>query len=75
MRPSSSRHRSLKSSVAFDRRSMNTETAGGLGLGDALFHRLDYLPSEVERTDTNASTILGAPSSQSAVSDHCTRAK
>lgn len=31
--------------VAFDPRSVNTETAGGLGLGDALFDRLDDLLS------------------------------
>src|SRR3712207_7414594 len=54
--------------VTLDRRAIDPEAAGGLGLGDALLHRLDDLLPEVERISTHASTIPGAPSSQSAVS-------
>jgi hypothetical protein len=57
--------------VAFDRGTIDPETAGGLGLGDALFDRLDDLLSEVKRICTHASTIPGAPSSQSAVTIVC----
>src|SRR5688500_11862546 len=46
---------------------MNPEASGSLGLGDALFHRLDELFSEVQRICAHASTIPGAPSMQSAV--------
>lgn len=54
--------------VAFDCRPVNTETAGSLGLGNALVHRLDDLLPEVQRICTHASTLPGTPSSQSAVS-------
>jgi hypothetical protein len=53
--------------VAFDCRTIDSETAGSLCLGHALLNRLDDLLSEVQRLSTHASTIPGAPPSQSAV--------
>src|SRR5215216_6071282 len=61
--------------VAFDRRTIDPEAAGSLGLGDALLNRLDdLLLSEVKRICTHAFTISGAPSSQSAVRPQAWRA-
>jgi hypothetical protein len=57
--------------VTLERRAIDPEAAGGLGLLYALLHRLDDLLPEVERISTHASTIPGAPSSQSAVRTHC----
>lgn len=56
-----------KLAVAFDRGAIDAESAGGLDLGDSFFDRFDDLSSEVKRICTYASTIPGAPSSQSAV--------
>src|SRR5215212_2020135 len=53
--------------VAFDRSAIDPEAAGGLGFGDALFHRFDYLLSKVQRVCSHVSTIPGATSTQPAV--------
>src|SRR5215208_7196794 len=55
--------------VAFDRSAIDPEAAGGLGFGDALFHRFDYLLSKVQRVCSHVSTIPGATSTQPAVTD------
>jgi hypothetical protein len=52
--------------VALDRGAIDAETAGGLGPGYSRLNRLYDLLSWVKRTCTHASTMPGAPSSQSA---------
>jgi hypothetical protein len=53
--------------VAFDRGAIDPEASGSLCLGNSFLERLYDLLSEIQRICTHASTIPGAPSSQSAV--------